>query len=101
VDTAVEQYQSHERACQAIGNRNGKIELYTPLRGLVNQRISELVNWFRQKTADLRLRYWLLSIFRPKAKNVPSIIRATCVFDAKKVLDSRYLILVTRCGKGS
>ena len=27
VDAAVEQYQSHERAYQAIGNRDGKIEL--------------------------------------------------------------------------
>ena len=36
VDAAVEQYQSHERAYQAIGNRDGKIELNDPLRGLVN-----------------------------------------------------------------
>ncbi len=36
VDAAVEQYQSHERPYQAIGNRNGKIELDNQYRGLVN-----------------------------------------------------------------
>ena len=36
VDAAVEQYQSHERAYQAIGNRDGKIELDRHPRGLVN-----------------------------------------------------------------
>jgi len=36
VDAAVEQDQSHERACQVIGNRDGKIEFDNPLRGLVN-----------------------------------------------------------------
>jgi len=35
-DTAVEQYQSHERPYQAIRNNNEKIELDYPLRGLVN-----------------------------------------------------------------
>ncbi len=36
VDAAVEQYQSHERAYQAIGNRDGKIEFDNHHRGLVN-----------------------------------------------------------------
>ncbi len=36
VDAAVEQYQSHERPYQAIGDRDGKIELDNPFRGLVN-----------------------------------------------------------------
>ena len=36
VDAAVEQYQSHERPYQAIGNRNGKIEFDNQYRGLVN-----------------------------------------------------------------
>ena len=36
VDAAVEQYHSHERPYQAIGNRDGKIELDKSLRGLLN-----------------------------------------------------------------
>ncbi len=34
-------------------------------------------------------------------KSSASIIRATCAFDAKKVLDFRFGILVTRCQQGS
>ena len=34
-------------------------------------------------------------------KNTPSIMRATCTFDAKKVLDFRFVILVTQCRQGS
>ena len=67
---------------------------------------------FRQKTADLRLRLWLRlrdwrfippkdGGFRRRRKSSASIIRATCTFDAKKVLEYRFVILVTRCQQGS
>jgi len=37
-DAAVEQCQSNERPCQAIRNRDGKIELNNPLHPVMNNR---------------------------------------------------------------
>ena len=50
-------------------------------------------------TFEDKYRVWQL--FAGGEKSSASIIRATCTFDAKKVLEYRFEILVTRFGKES
>jgi len=45
-----------------------------------------------------RLALSIWPLFAGGEKNGASIIRATCTFDAKKVLKYRFVILVTRFG---
>jgi hypothetical protein len=66
--------------------------------------MGNLVKWLRSNL-DPRLRHSRTSLefgfFLPEAKSSASIIRATCTFDTKKVLEYRFVILLTRCQQDS
>ena len=64
---------------------------------ILRRRSGQVLNLFRASIFGFSI--WLF--VAEGSKSSPSIIRPTCVIDAKKVLDSRSPILVTRCGKVS